>query len=313
MPSGLFALLDDIATIAKVAAASIDDIGAAASKAGAKAAGVVVDDTAVTPRYLTGFTPKRELPIVWRIAKGSLRNKLLFILPAALLLSSIAPWAITPILMLGGTYLCYEGAEKVWHSLQAGNHDLAEDVALVADKDHEEAMVSGAIRTDFILSTEIMVIALFEVMSQPLGLRAATLALVAIAITIGVYGVVGLIVKMDDVGLHMSKGTTKTGQVIGCWLVRVMPKLLAALATIGTAAMLWVGGQIILHGLDEFHIGNLGHGLEDMAHGLAGGLPWAGLWEWLINAAGAGVFGLIIGGAVVAVMGLLPARKAAAH
>lgn len=206
MPSGLFALLDDVATIAKVAAASIDDVSAAATKAGVKAAGVVVDDTAVTPRYLTGFAPNRELPIIWRITKGSLRNKILFILPVALLLSAIAPWAITPILMLGGTYLCYEGAEKVWHSLNAGEHDLADDVAVVVDKNHEETMIAGAVRTDFILSTEIMVIALFEVMDQPLGLRAATLALVAVAITVAVYGVVGLIVKMDDIGLHMSKG-----------------------------------------------------------------------------------------------------------
>lgn len=313
MPSGLFALLDDVATIAKVAAASIDDIGTAASKAGVKAAGVVVDDTAVTPRYLTGFTPDRELPVIWRITKGSLRNKLLFILPVALLLSAIAPWAITPILMLGGTYLCYEGAEKVWHSLSADDHDLTEEVAVVADKHHEETMVAGAVRTDFILSAEIMVIALFEVMDQPLGLRAATLALVAVAITVAVYGVVGLIVKIDDIGLHMSKGGARAGRAIGRALVQVMPKLLAALAQVGTAAMLWVGGQIILHGLDEFHIGNLWHGLEKLAHGLVGDWPAAGLWEWLISAAGAGVFGLILGGMVVGAFGLLPSRKAAAH
>ncbi len=313
MPSGLFALLDDVATIAKVAAASIDDIGAAASKAGVKAAGVVVDDTAVTPRYVTGFTPDRELPIIWRITKGSLRNKLLFILPVALLLSAVAPWAITPILMLGGTYLCYEGAEKVWHSLSAREHDLVEDVAVVADKNHEEKMVAGAIRTDFILSAEIMVIALFEVMDQPLGLRAATLALVAVAITVAVYGVVGLIVKMDDIGLHMSKGGARAGRAIGRGLVQVMPKLLAALALVGTAAMLWVGGQIILHGLDEFHIGNLGHGLENLAQGLVGGWPAGGLWEWLISAAGAGVFGLILGSMVVGASSLMPSRDAEAH
>ena len=171
MPSGIFALLDDIATIAKVAAASIDDIGLAASKAGVKAAGVVVDDAAVTPRYVTGFEPDRELPIIWRIAKGSMKNKLIFILPVALLLSAIAPWAITPILMLGGAYLCFEGAEKVWHSWTAEKHSLAEDVAIVIDKDHEEKMVAGAIRTDFILSTEIMVISLYEVMDQTIWLR----------------------------------------------------------------------------------------------------------------------------------------------
>ena len=310
MPSGLFALLDDIATIAKVAAASIDDIGAAASKAGVKAAGVVVDDTAVTPRYVTGFTPDRELPIIWRITKGSLRNKLLFIVPALLLLSAVAQWAITPLLMIGGAYLCFEGAEKVLHSLQKNKTTLAEDAAIVADQDHEEAMVKGAVRTDFILSAEIMVIALNEVLDEHFAMRAATLAVVAIAITIAVYGVVGLIVKMDDIGLHMAKEGNSARRAIGRGLVAFMPKLLAALALIGTAAMLWVGGQIFLHGLDEYHIGNIGHGLHDFAHSVAGGLPGAGVWEWLINAGGAGVFGLLLGAVIVGVLHLLPGKKA---
>ncbi len=311
MPSGLFTLLDDVATIAKVAAASIDDIGAAATKAGVKAAGVVVDDAAVTPRYVTGFTPDRELPIIWRIARGSLKNKLVFILPVALLLSVFAKWAITPILMLGGAYLCFEGAEKVWHAWTADKHSLAEDAAAVMDKDHEEKMVTGAIRTDFILSAEIMVIALYEVMDSDLWTRAATLAVIAVAITVIVYGVVGLIVKMDDIGLHMAKEGHNARRAIGRALVTFMPKLLAALALIGTAAMLWVGGQIVLHGLDEFHIGGLGHRLHDFAHAVAGGLPGAGFWEWLINAAGSGVFGLLLGGLIVAVLHLVPGKKAA--
>jgi len=176
MPSGLFALLDDVATIAKVAAASIDDVSAAASKAGVKAAGVVVDDTAVTPRYVTGFTPDRELPIIWRITKGSLFNKLVLILPVLLLLSAFAEWAITPILMLGGAYLCFEGAEKLIHALRKDKTSLEEDAAIVADKAHEESMVKGAIRTDFILSGEIMVIALNEVLDEAFVMRAATLA-----------------------------------------------------------------------------------------------------------------------------------------
>lgn len=310
MPSGLFALLDDIATIAKVAAASIDDIGAAASKAGVKAAGVVVDDTAVTPRYVTGFTPDRELPIIWRITKGSLFNKLVLIVPALLLLSTIAQWAITPLLMIGGAYLCLEGAEKVLHSLQKDETSLAEDAAIVADQDHEEAMVKGAVRTDFILSAEIMVIALNEVLDEHFAMRAATLAVVAIAITIAVYGVVGLIVKMDDIGLHMAKEGNSARRAIGRGLVAFMPKLLAALALIGTAAMLWVGGQIFLHGLDEYHIGNIGHGLHDFAHAVAGNLPGAGVWEWLINAGGAGVFGLLLGGVIVGVLHFLPGKKA---
>lgn len=311
MPSGLFALLDDVATITKVAAASIDDIGAAASKAGVKAAGVVVDDTAVTPRYVTGFTPDRELPIIWRITKGSLFNKLVLILPALLLLSAVAQWAITPLLMVGGAYLCFEGAEKVLHSLQKDKTSLAEDAAVVADQNHEEMMVKGAVRTDFILSAEIMVIALNEVLDEHFAMRAATLAVVAVAITVAVYGVVGLIVKMDDIGLHMAKGGNSARRAIGRGLVSFMPKLLAALATIGTAAMLWVGGQIFLHGLDEYHIGNIGHGLHDFAHSVAGSLPGAGVWEWLINAGGAGVFGLLLGGVIVGALHLLPGKKAA--
>ena len=312
MPSGLFALLDDIATIAKVAAASIDDIGAAASKAGVKAAGVVVDDTAVTPRYVTGFNPNRELPIIWRITKGSIFNKLVLILPALLLLSTFLPWAITPLLMVGGAYLCFEGAEKVWHSLQKDNASLVEEAEIVADKDHEEAMVKGAVRTDFILSGEIMVIALNEVIDEHFAMRAATLAVVAVAITIAVYGVVGLIVKMDDIGLHMAKEGNRARRAIGRGLVDFMPKLLAALALIGTAAMLWVGGQIFLHGLDEYHIGNIGHGLHDFAQAVTGGLPGAGVLEWLINAGGAGVFGLLLGGVIVAALHLVPGKKAAA-
>ncbi|MDO9369332.1 MAG: DUF808 domain-containing protein [Sphingopyxis sp.] len=311
MPSGLFALLDDIATIAKVAAASIDDIGAAASKAGVKAAGVVIDDTAVTPRYVTGFTPNRELPIIWRITKGSIFNKLVLILPALLLLSTFVPWAITPLLMIGGAYLCFEGAEKVLHSLQKDKTSLAEEAEIVADKDHEELMVKGAVRTDFILSAEIMVIALNEVLDEHFAMRAATLAVVAVAITIAVYGVVGLIVKMDDIGLHMAKEGNSARKAIGRGLVSFMPKLLAALAVIGTAAMLWVGGQIVLHGLHEYHIGGIAEALESLAQSVAGGLPLEGLWTWLIKATGDGIFGLLLGGVIVGLLHFVPGKKAA--
>ena len=311
MPSGLFALLDDVATIAKVAAASIDDVGAAASKAGAKAAGVVVDDTAVTPRYVTGFTPDRELPIIWRITKGSLFNKLVLILPALLLLSTFVPWAITPLLMMGGAYLCFEGAEKVIHALQRDKTSLEEDAEIVADRNHEEVMVKGAVRTDFILSAEIMVIALNEVLDEHLVMRGATLALVAVLITIAVYGVVGLIVKMDDIGLHMAKRGSAARQAIGRGLVNFMPSLLAALATIGTAAMLWVGGQIVLHGLHEYHIGGIAEALEALAHSVAGGLPLEGLWTWLIKATGDGIFGLLLGSVIVGVLHFVPGKKAA--
>jgi uncharacterized protein len=289
MPSGFAALLDDIATITKIAAASIDDVAAAAGKAGVKAAGVVIDDTAVTPQYVTGFTPDRELPIIWRIAKGSLKNKLLFILPVALLLSAFLPWAITPILMLGGAYLCFEGAEKVLEELReevtGEGESLAEEVAVLTSAEHEQEMASGAIRTDFILSAEIMAIALNEVSDQNMWMQAGSLVFVAIAITVAVYGVVGLIVKMDDIGLHMAQRKASATRAIGRALVKGMPKLLTALAVIGTAAMLWVGGQIILHGL-HIYPGEI-IGLK------------TGVVGWLADAGLSGLFGLAIGAVIL--------------
>jgi len=300
MPGGLAALLDDISAMAKLTAASIDDIGAAAGRAGAKAAGVVVDDTAVTPRYVTGFTPDRELPIIWRIAKGSLRNKLLVILPVALLLSSLLPWAITPLLMLGGAYLCFEGAEKVWHEIADKEHSLAELAAELNSEEHERHMVAGAVRTDFILSAEIMAIALAEVATEPLAMRAAILGLVAVAITVGVYGVVGLIVKMDDVGLHMAERRDAGSRAIGRGLVHAMPKVMAALSVIGIAAMIWVGGGIIVHGLEAFGWDGLAHAIHDVAAAAGHAVPGiGGIVEWGVGAAGAGLVGLAIGVAIV--------------
>ena len=302
MAAGLVALLDDVAALTKLAAASLDDIAGSAGKAGAKAAGVVIDDTAVTPRYVTGLSPDRELPIIWKIARGSLRNKLFFLLPAALLLSAFAPWAVTPLLMAGGAYLCFEGAEKLIEVVFGAHHDDAavettDPVAL------EQEKVSGAIRTDFILSAEIMAIALAEVATRTLVTQAVVLAVVAVAITVGVYGVVGLIVKMDDIGLHMAKGKVGPVRAFGRGLVKAMPVLLSGLSVIGTAAMIWVGGGIIVHGLATYGITgpeHVIHGVAVAAGNLAGGARAAS--EWIVTAAGSGLFGLLVGGLIAAVV-----------
>jgi len=295
MAGGLVALLDDVVAMAKLAAASVDDVAAAAGKASAKAAGVVVDDTAVTPRYVQGFTPDRELPIIKRIAVGSLRNKLLIITPAALVLSQFIPWVLTPILMLGGTYLCYEGAEKIWEKI--AGHEEHETPAAAVDDDHEKQMVSSAIRTDFILSAEIMVIALNEVDDEPFLSRAIILVLVAIGITVLVYGVVGLIVKMDDVGLHLAGRESGAARTVGRGLVAGMPKLLSALSTIGIVAMLWVGGHILLVGVDE-----LGwHTLYDWVHHAEEAVG-GGALGWCVNTLASAVIGLVVGAVVVAVV-----------
>ncbi len=314
MASGLAALLDDIAAIAKLAAASLDDVGAAAGKAGTKAVGVVVDDTAVTPSYAVGFTPDRELPIVWKIAVGSLRNKFLFLLPGALLLSAFAPWAITPILMIGGAYLCYEAAEKIFEALLSHEAvDTVEEMAL-ASPDLEKEKVDGAIRTDLILSGEIMAISLASVADKPFAIQAASLALVGVLITAGVYGVVGLIVKMDDIGLHLAQRPSRAVSGFGRGLVKAMPKVLEGLTVIGTAAMLWVGGGIIVHGLEHFHWTPVPVWVEAFSH-WAATVPGVGaLTGWLAFAAGSAVVGLVVGGIVVGALHLIPKRGGrAAH
>ncbi len=311
MPTGLVALLDDIAGITKLAAASLDDIAATTGKAGSKAIGVVVDDAAVTPRYMVGFEPKRELPMIWKIALGSFRNKLVFILPAALALSAFAPWLLTPLLMIGGTYLCFEGAEKILEAFGGGH---AEEVveAPVDAATLEAQKVSGAIRTDFILSAEIMVIALSDVATKPIWEQAIVLALVGIVITIGVYGVVALIVKMDDIGLHLAQRSSAAVQAIGRGLVKGMPLVMSALSVIGTAAMVWVGGQIIVHGVEEFGFTTLPHWIHDTAEAASHAVPFAkGAVNWVMNAFFSGIVGLILGGAIA--LGLHAVKKPKAH
>ncbi|MGJ6981376.1 DUF808 domain-containing protein [Aestuariimicrobium soli] len=308
MSGGLAALLDDIAALAKVAAASVDDVSAAAGRATTKAAGVVIDDTAVTPRYVTGVLANRELPMIFKIARGSIINKLAIILPIALVLSQWAPWLLTPILMIGGTYLSFEGVEKLWEKV-SGHHDEKAPTATREPED-EKKMVSGAIRTDLILSAEIMVISLNEVAHEPLLQRAVILVVVAIAITLGVYGVVAVIVKMDDIGVRLTQRDNPGSRKLGRTLVEGMPKVLAVLSLVGMIAMLWVGGHILLVGADElgWHAPYaLVHHLEEAVHHAAG--PLGGVLGWLVNTFFSFVAGLIVGAVVVVVMHLLPFGK----
>ncbi|VXC41243.1 DUF808 domain-containing protein [Nocardioides sp. AX2bis] len=309
MSAGLFGLLDDVAALARLAAASVDDVGAAAARASAKAAGVVVDDAAVTPQYVRGLAAAREVPIIKRIAIGSIRNKLLFILPAALLLSQFLPWALTPILMLGGAYLCYEGAEKVWHALGHGAHAEEE-----TGEKSEDEVVSGAVRTDLILSAEIMVIALNEIASEGFLSRLVILVVVAVLITVVVYGAVAAIVKMDDLGLALveRRGADSAAGRFGSGLVRAMPKVLSVISVVGTAAMLWVGGHIELVGLDELGLSgpyDLVHHLEVAVHDAVPVL--GGVLGWLVNTTASALVGALLGAVIVAVKTLVTSRRGA--
>jgi uncharacterized protein len=302
--SGLIALLDDVAAIAKVAAATVDDVAAAATKAGAKAAGVLIDDVAVSPKYVTGFSPERELPIIGRIALGSLRNKLLVLLPAALVLSAFLPAVITPLLMVGGCYLCFEGAEKVFHWLfPLADQAVAADMA-TGDPGHlEEEKVAGAIKTDFILSAEIMTIALSAIPDSTIWTEALTLAVVGVAITFVVYGGVALIVKADDVGLAMARRGRLSGtRAMGRAIVAGMPRFLSLLTLVGTLAMLWVGGSIVLHGLADLGLPFLYDTIHHWAETAAHALPQvAGFISWLVTAFFDGLFGLVLGLALIPV------------
>ncbi len=312
MAGGLAGLLDDVAALAKLAAASVDDIGAAAGRASMKAAGVVVDDTAVTPTYVQGLAADRELPIIKRIATGSLKNKLLFILPAALLLSEFVPLLVEVILMFGGTFLCFEGAHKIIHALKGDDHD--HDVpSVIKGPEAEAETISGAIRTDFILSAEIMVISLKEVIDEGFAARLIIMVVVAIFITIVVYGLVALIVKMDDVGLALARRDDESSQKLGLGLVRAMPKVLTFLTIIGTAAMLWVGGHILIVGAHE-----LGWDWPyDVVHDLEGAVSdvggIGGVLGWLANTAVSALVGLVYGTIVATVYDAIKARRSGDH
>ena len=312
MSIGLIALLDDVAAIAKVAAASLDDVASQAARAGIKAAGVVIDDAAVTPRYVVGFAAQRELPIVGKIAAGSLRNKLMILLPAALLLSYFLPSAITPLLMLGAAYLCYEGVEKIYQVIvphQAHSHEAHLEALALNARTLEEQKIASAIKTDFILSAEIMAITLAAIPESGILTQAAVLAIVGVGITAAVYGVVALTVKADDVGVALAKNDNNSAmgglsRGLGRALARGMPVFLIFLSAVGTAAMIWVGGGIIVYGLEEYGLPSIGrfiHGVaETAAHALP---PLAGVVKWIVTAAGSGIVGLLIGAILIPLVG----------
>ena len=288
MAGGLLALLDDVALIARQAAASVDDIAGMTAKTSTKAAGVVIDDAAVTPQYVSGVTPARELPMIWRITKGSLRNKLVFILPIALLLNAFAPWALTPILMLGGAYLAFEGAEKIVNKLSSDSDEQAEQAASKSEQD-EDNLVNSAIRTDLILSTEIMVISLDEVKDQPVWIEAVVLIAVGIFLTVAVYGAVALLVKIDDIG----RGMIERGNApkLGRGLVKGMPYVLSAIGVIGTVAMLWVGGHLLIRGFDEVFGWHWPHEIIAKGQEAVGG----GALGWMVETGISMIVGLIVG------------------
>lgn len=311
MAGGLLALLDDVALIARTAAASTDDVAAMTAKTSSKAVGVIIDDAAVTPQYVSGVTPARELPMIWKITKGSLRNKLLIILPIALLLNAVAPWALVPLLMVGGTYLCFEGAEKIVHKLTADDKAEQERAANKSTAD-EDSLVKSAITTDLILSAEIMIISLDEVADQPIWMEAAVLIAVGIFLTVLVYGAVALLVKVDDIGHGMIERGRTPG--LGRALVKGMPYVLTAIGIIGTVAMLWVGGHLIIRGFHEVFGWHWPHDLIERGVEAVGG----GALGWLVDTGISLVTGLIVGLIVLAIVSgvkkVLPSRdKEAGH
>ena len=295
MAGGLFALLDDVALIARSAASSVDDVAALAGKTSVKAAGVVVDDAAVTPQYVEGIKPQRELPMIWRITKGSLINKLVIILPIAMILSWIAPWALTPILMCGGTYLCFEGAEKILHHVLPHQEKETESVQ-EKGTDAEDSLVKSAITTALILSAEIMVISLNEVINEPFWMRLGALIFVGILLTLGVYGAVGLLVKMDDIGMALNK-RHNGNSTIGTALVKGMPVVLDIIGVIGTAAMLWVGGHIVVKGLHEFGMDQPHEFIASVTENISNGAL-----AWLADTGMSMVCGLVLGTVVATIV-----------
>lgn len=300
MAGSFFALLDDIAVLARAAAASIDDVAAGAAKASAKAAGVVIDDAAVSPQYVQGISPKRELPVVWRITKGSLTNKAIIIV-GIMLLSVWAPWVFPWLLLVGGTYLAYEGAEKVWHWVGSRHHEPSVEQVVERTETSEKQIVGSAVRTDLVLSIEIMLISLANIEADTWGMRLAILVVVGIVMTAAVYGTVALLVKMDDVGFWLRRRPPRWAKVLGTWIVKAMPGVFKGLSVIGVVAMLWVGGHILLANLAEVGVPWPYGLLHDITHAVHA----PGFVVWLIDSGISAVFGLAWGAVVVGVLALV--------
>jgi predicted DNA repair protein MutK len=305
MASSLLLLLDDIATV-------LDDVSVMTKVAVKKTAGVLGDDLALNAQQVTGVRPVRELPVVWAVARGSALNKLVLV-PAALAVSSLAPWAVTPLLMAGGAYLCYEGAEKILHRL-AHRHDDHDDArrralaASVTDPEVDPAVVerdriAGAIRTDFILSAEIIVITLGVVAGQPLVTQVGVLVAIAAGMTVGVYGLVAAIVKLDDFGALLAARSSRSARAVGRGILATAPWLLRGLSIAGTAAMFLVGGGIIAHGIPAVH-----DAVHDLAAALAGGAhgpsPWLGPLSFSADALVGLFVGLVLVGLTAGARGL---------
>ena len=301
MSGGLVALLDDIATLAKVTASSVDDVAAGAVKVSSKAVGVVIDDTAVTPQYVAGLNPKRELPIIAKIARGSLINKLFIILPIALLLTWLAPHVLPFLLVVGGAYLCFEGGEKVLEKIGwlPGLHEEHEEGGAASAEELEKSIVSSATRTDLILSSEIMLVSMAGLSNEHGAMRVAVLIAVAFFMTFFVYGLVALLVKADDVGVRLARGAlepedNRPGPVdnVGRTIVRVMPHVFGVIGVVGTVAMLWVGGHLVIENLAEVGVPIFHHVLEAAEHAVSGA---GGFVTWLVETALSGFFGVVLG------------------
>ena len=309
--SSLLALIDDIATLLDDVAAMTSVAARKTAVAAKKTAGVLGDDLALNAEQVTGVRAERELPVVWAVFKGSVVNKTI-IVPCALLLSAFLPWLITPLLMLGGAFLCYEGFEKVAHKLL---HSKAEDEAAHQERleavqnpevdmvEFEKQRIKGAIRTDAILSAEIIVIALGTVQDSPMSIQVAVLTAIAVLMTLGVYGLVAAIVKLDDAGLHLLEQASEAKQAVGRLILRLAPKLMKTLSVLGTAAMFLVGGGILVHGVPA--LAEALHHLEHLVEGVTG-------LAVLVGMAFNGVVGVIAGGIIVGAQGLfkrmLPGR-----